>query len=291
MSKLLGVLSSLLILTLSSCLTADPEVTVPSYIYVLPFEVDNSKSDIELFSEKISDVWVYLDNDNQGAYELPALIPLAATGNHTIELRPGIKNAGISTERRPYPYYSLQTLSPYKLLAGKIDTIKPITYYANDPLKIAIDWEEGFENIGPSYEINPESDTGVQIINRNDYPDLVFRGNQSGMIILEAPGSRFEMISPELTNLPRNNIPIYLEINYKSNQDFRVGLYRNNKTEQFPIYIVKAQEDWNKIYLDFSPYIQSSSPGSNFNVFIGFTRKSSVSRVEMYLDNIKLLHY
>ena len=92
---------------LFSCSQKDPIATIPTYIHVPEFIIDSSQSDMELFSHKISDVCVYVDNQNQGAYELPATIPIAESGSHKIELRPGIKNAGIATARRPYPYYAL----------------------------------------------------------------------------------------------------------------------------------------------------------------------------------------
>ena len=290
MRKLTGLPLISMLLLQGACQKAGPEATVPSYIYIEKFQIDNSKSDLEIFSEKITDVWVYLDNAYQGAYELPAHIPLAVNGRHHLELRPGIKNAGISTDRKPYPYYQLFDLSSYNLKTAVTDTIKAVTFYDTSSV-ITLGWEEGFESLGPSYEINALSDTNIQIINRSEYPDLVFRDNRSGMIILEEPGYRFEMNSPTISNLPRNNIPIYLEINYKSNHPFIVGLYRDNKSEQIPIYVVKEQENWNKIYFDLTNYVQTSPLGSNFNVFIGFTRKSTVSRVEMYLDNIKLIHF
>ena len=282
---------SAIALLLSSCNTKDPAAEIPTYLYIPAFAVDNSQSDLDLYSHNINDVWVYIDNSTQGAYELPALIPIAQKGNHQLEIRPGIKNAGISNARRTYPYYKESNLGIYNFKPGATDTIIPTTFYNDDPKPIIIAWEEQFEDLGPSYEIDPTSDTVITIINKSEEPENVFRDSKSGGIFMDETHFKFEMHSPTLRNLPKNNIPIYLEINYKTNHEFLVGLYMNNKSEQIPIYIVKEQENWNKIYLDFSSYIQSSLPGTNFNIFIGFVRQSDNTDVKMYLDNIKLIHY
>ncbi len=273
----------------SSCRTKPTEAVVASYIYIPEFEIDNSQntSGIDIFSHNIKDVWVYLDNDNQGAYELPALIPIAASGKHRIELRPGIFNAGITIQRRPFPYYTEYVLEDYNLISGVVDTIKPVTYYLNS---ITVVWEEQFEDPQPNYILNPDSDTGITFTGDDYKPELVFRGNHSAEVIMEEPGILFEIYTETLNNLQSETSPIYLELNYKSNYDFTVGFYRNNKSEQFPIYVVKEQEDWHKIYLDFTEPIIASTPGSNFNIFIGFLRRQDIPRVEMYLDNIKLIH-
>jgi len=293
MLKSIGALLIFAMLLSFGCQTKDQAADIPTYLYIPSFTIENDKnqSGMEIYSSTISDVWVYLDNDNQGAYELPALIPIVESGNHRLSIRPGIKNAGISASRRPYPYYKLYDLGVHKLVPGTVDTILPITYYDDDPRSITIAWEEGFEGPGADYTINPTSDTIVNIVDSVNYPELVFKDARTGQIILTEPGFRFEMISPTFTNLPTNSIPIYLEFNYKSTIDFIVGIYMDNKSQQIPIYVVKEQENWNKIYLDFSTYIQSGGPGINFNIFIGFTRSSNIPEVEMYLDNIKLIHY
>lgn len=278
-----------LMLIIQSCEKTGP-ANIPAYVYVPEFIVDTNDQDLKIYSENITDVWVYLDNDNQGAYELPAKFPLAETGNHQIELRPGIQNGGISSQKKPYPYYTLTTVTK-NFQAGKTDTFVPIIKYDNDVRNITVAWEEGFETLGSNYEVNPNSDTSLQIIEKMNDPENVFLGNRSGGIFLDENAFFFELASPNLTSLPRNNIPIYLEINYKTNESFIVGMYRDNKSEQFPIYIVKEKDDWNKIYLDFSEYVQASVPGSDFNIYIGIARNSTSPNIEMYLDNIKLIHY
>lgn len=278
----------------SSCETLDPKIEVPSYIYVEPFEINNGSSkfgDDSIYSEKITDVWVYVDHSSlQGVYELPAIIPIDKSGKGSLSLRAGIKNAGSSVNRTLYPFYKEYKKEGHVFVAGLVDTLKPITFYdegpALNPLKIV--WSEDFDDEigGFSFHYHPGSDTIVQKI---EDPELSFRGDQCGGIFMNEEDFLFEMISPSIKH-PESDVPVHLELNYKTDHEFIVGLYLDNKQNQIPLYVVKEKEDWNKIYFDFTSTLQSNFNAVDFNVFIGFKRNANHPTVEMYIDNIKLLH-
>ena len=278
------------------CETLDPLVEVPAYIYVDTFDIRNDYSSWDediIFSKKITDVWVYAEGTNlQGAYELPATIPINRSGTGKLTLRAGIKNAGIGTSRAIYPFYKEFEIETYKYKTGVVDTIEPhiYTHYRDDPNQpIQLVWQEDFDdNIGGySFHHKSTSDTTVQIIEDSV---LSFRGDQCGGIFLDEDAYFFEMISPSI-KLPRSAVPVYMELNYKTDHEFYVGLYLDNKGKQISLYVVKERENWNKIYFDFTSLIQSNFNAADFNVFIGFEKKDENPIVEMYIDNIKLLHY
>jgi hypothetical protein len=148
-------------------------------------------------------------------------------------------------------------------------------------------WFEDFESLFSSWTHHANSDTVVNFIDDAN----VFDGKFSGGIFLDKDDLFFEMISDELTNLPRNGIPIYLELNYKTSHSFIVGLYASNKSEQIPVYTITEKEDWNKIYLDLTDYVNYNSDASDFNIFIGISKSNDEGAVKMYIDNIKLLYY
>ena len=56
-------------------------------------------------TDNITDAWVYLNDNLQGVYELPANFPVLAKGNQTLRVKAGIKLNGISSTRSPYPFY------------------------------------------------------------------------------------------------------------------------------------------------------------------------------------------
>ena len=69
------------------------ENLTPAYIKINDIELNNSSTD------KITDAWVYIENQLQGVYELPAKFPVLETGVKEIRIKAGIKNNGISSSR------------------------------------------------------------------------------------------------------------------------------------------------------------------------------------------------
>ena len=273
-----------------SCETFHAEIEPASYLYVKQFEINNDSIAPmwQIKSTKISDVWVYIDESQyQGAYELPAIIPIAEQGYHKISLRAGIKNTGITTDRRIYPYY-MEYEKNINLRPNYVDTLTPITKYDHGISGIEDAWFEDFETLFSSWTHHPSSDSVVNFVSDTN----VFDGNFSGGIFLDEDDLFFEMISvPALTNLPRNGIPIYLELNYKTNHRFVVGLYASNKSEQIAVYTITEKEHWNKIYLDLTDQVNLNSDAFDFNIFIGISKDKDEGAVYMYIDNIKLLHF
>ena len=233
---------------ITSCETFHSEIEPASYLYVDEFIVDNDSvlPRWQIKSTKITDVWLYLDESQfQGAYELPAIIPITEKGNHKISLRAGIKNAGITTDRRIYPYYAEYEIANFNLKPNHVDTITPITKYDYGTRGIEDAWFEDFETLFSSWTHHPSSDTVVSFIADSN----VFDGKFSGGIFLDEDDLFFEMNNvPALLSrdLPKNGIPIYLELNYKTNHRFYVGLYASNKSEQIAVYTITEKENWNK---------------------------------------------
>lgn len=273
------------------CETLDPEVPVPAYLSVQPFTIDNSKSDLDIHSEMITDVWVYVDNNLQGAYELPATFPVISNGVHKLTLRPGIQNAGISSARAPYPFYAAEEYEAIILEPGKIEEFSPATSYV-DASDIKIPWEEKFEGMGGSnFSYHPTSDTVVIQISDSQSVFKDDGGLGSGGIFLDGGKNYFEMISPSFNNLPINNVPIYLELNYRTNHTFLVGMYTDNQAQLQNLFTLFPQENWNKIYLDFTYFVQTNTQSRNFQIYLAIVRKTDEEPVEMYIDNLKLLHF
>ena len=204
-------------------------------------------------------------------------------------MRAGIKNAGIVTDRAIYPYYTEYRLNNFNLTPNQVDTLYPNFKYDQGVSGIEPAWFENFETLFSSWETHPASDTVLELVND---VEKVFDGNFSGGIFLNDGQLFFEMIStPALASLPRNGIPIYLELNYKTNHKFIVGLYANNINGNFSVYTINPTTEWNKVYLDITESIALNNDANEFKISIGLLKDQSDGNVELYLDNIKLLHY
>ena len=144
-----------------SCEAFDRPEKIPSFIHVDEFDFDITHSSQGSASEKITDVWVYVDGSIAGVYELPSTIPLHFEGNHALKLHPGIKQNGISVDRTKYPFYK-----PYivdvNLIPDSIIPLYPETEY-EEQLYI---WLEDFEDPQSKFETFIISDTDLVIIDQ-----------------------------------------------------------------------------------------------------------------------------
>ena len=116
----------LLVLTLTSCEKEDENSigeTIPAYIQIDAISIDDVND-----TEKITDAWVYINDQLQGVYELPSLFPVLSTGKQNIRIKGGIKNNGISSSRRAYPFYK-SFIQEKNLKADQITSMYPIVSY------------------------------------------------------------------------------------------------------------------------------------------------------------------
>ena len=88
------------LLFLLSCEVINTEEDIPSIISIESIEVDGNHS------SNITDAWVYIDNEFQGVFPLPANFPVLKTGELEIIIEAGIKKNGISSSRENYPFFT-----------------------------------------------------------------------------------------------------------------------------------------------------------------------------------------
>lgn len=282
-----------LIFSIISCNLINPDEEIPTYFKIPKFEIETNLSNHGSNSNCITDVWVNIDGDLQGIYELPAKFPILASGNHEIIVRAGIKNNGIAASRIIYPFYTFFVIDTF-LDVNKTMILEPNVTYKNECVFI---WKEDFENSGITLKSTAKSDTSLIVSNSE-----IFEGNYSGAIYLDSEHRIFECQAIDSVFLPRNNSPIYLEMNYKSNlvqasgseSMFTVGMFITNQQHviQNPIiYINSTNNEWKKIYIDLSQMVIRNFDAKYFHLFIGANLDNSVSNAEIYIDNLKIIHF
>src|SRR5580693_7824504 len=90
-------LSILVIYLFNSCNLFDPPSAIPSYVHIDSIGFTSYYLTQGSNSHKISDAWVYVDQQLQGVYQLPATFPVLATGSHEIDIKAGIEINGIAS--------------------------------------------------------------------------------------------------------------------------------------------------------------------------------------------------
>jgi hypothetical protein len=281
-------------LILSACNLYNPAEPVPSYIRIEKIDLTTT-AEQGSNSSKITDAWIYIDEQLVGCFELPVTVPVLYDGSHKLSVSAGIKINGISATRGPYPFYD-RYVTTVELTRGNILTVNPVVKYVStlnwDPSKI---WQENFESTGIAIDTSP-SGTDTSLIHykiSGGSDPLVFEGLGSGIAYLDASKTLFECISSTSFILPRGDAPVFLELNYRCNNQFVVGIFAHSSasTGKHKVLNINPSETWNKIYIYITPEISNSGSATDFTVFIGMFNSTGASSAYLNIDNIKLIHH
>ncbi len=282
---------SFIAIGLFSCEIYNPKEDIPAYIHIDSFFVATDYSTQGSASQKITDAWLYVDDELIGAFELPVSIPVLKNGLHNIIVRPGIKLNGIAATRSYYPFYKAFVINNANLEAGKTLNISPTTTY--EPFSV-FKWKEDFESAGVSMERTSNSDTTLVIsndINLAFKPPQSEVSNYSGVIFLDMNRNVFEFRTINSYNLPIGGTPVFLELNYKTNNYFEVGVLGNTIGQQIytTVMYLSPNSAWNKIYINLTPTVSSMTTALDYRIFIRGVLDAGSTQGVIQLDNIKLI--
>lgn len=262
---------------------------IPAYISIDSISIE-SQALQGTASHKIVDAWVYSDNGLVGAFELPVTFPVLKSGNVQLNIYPGIKMNGMAETRVPYPFYNPIAL-PANLSPEQVSSLGNLktTYKSSTVFK----WIEDFETQNFTMDKVAKSDYAFSWYSDESaiftYPGE--NNNHSARVVIDNDSSYFEVVSHDSFKLPTDGHEVFLEMNYKTNNAFAVGLYINGSTvRQLPVVVVTPTQSWNKIYINFTPTVINNSDARTFRVFISMNKASNVDKAELMVDNIKLLH-
>jgi hypothetical protein len=273
----------------SRCEIINPSEDIPSYIRVDSFILENNPSILNegTLSENITDVWVYIDNQAIGAFELPAIFPVLLTGEHEISFFPGIKISGISNARGIYPYLKASTFNASLYPDSIINlTPKAVTQYHDETV---FEFIEDFEDPGIVFEKGTSSDTGIY---RTSDPQELFEGSYSGIIEMDPNRPNVEVSTVTAYDLPQGYYSVFLELNYKCNHEFIVGLYANSFTNVIKqdILIINRTDKWKKIYVNLTATVSRYSTAEDYTIYLRAQKLDDVAEPKILVDNIKLVH-
>ncbi len=274
-------------LTVQSCNIINPAEPQPAYLEVNHVAVSSNYPNQGSNSNKVKDVWVYVNNQYLGTFELPAKIPVLESGSKQVILLPGIYENGIAATRSAYPLYKGYTTT-LNFMPGQttiVDTF-PVSYFP----ALSYTWYEDFEKDtsggGISMETTSNSLAGLAIDST-----IVFEGQRS--LRLEATSANYIIEATSVNDgyyLARGK-DIYLELNYKCNHAFTVGLkgILSNDTRNIPVILFNPSIDWNKTYINLSKFVNANFDIAKFKVYFYMQLASGESSGTLYIDNVKLI--
>ena len=257
-------------------ISCEKDDKIPSYLKVNNVNL-NYNQNFGSITENITDVWIYIEDNLQGVYEIPVEFPVLEEGIKNIRVRAGIKANGIASTRIQYPFYS-SFLDTINLVKDETIEIFP-TFSYNDAFDAII---EDFENSGTTVDSTISSEIDFTIVNEDE--------NKYAFAEIVSPLINFEIATQDLT-LPQQGAPVYLELDYKSSTEFLVGMYINYPQDvvKSELVWVTSKQDWNKIYINLTQTVSESIGAQSFKVFFNMRRNDPSSNEEISLDNIKVL--
>jgi len=280
---------------ITSCDIINPEEPIPAYLVISEFTLNTDLATEGTNSHKITEAQIFVANELIGIFTLPATVPVLAEGAQDVQIFPAIRSNGLGDITDIYPFYErYQTTLDF--VPGNTETITPVTKYL-DNVKFFFEPQESFEDGTLTFGIDLDGDpaTTIELTNQE-----VFEGNGSGLIELERADAQMELGSNLITDLPTNSNATFLELNYKTEASFLVGVLGYDSQGRIIYSLidkgVNSKADWNKIYFDFSEEmidlisIQDQLAGWRL-VIVSDLFDGESDQANIYLDNIKLVQF
>lgn len=310
-------LIGIFVVSFISCTKFKGDQEIPAYMCVKPWTLTTDYSREGAATEAITDTWVYIDGNFLGCYEMRQKVttvenpethtidtiidksvtfPVLEKGKHDIILYNGIKLNGIASTRVQYPFYQPYKIKEYEFTPGKIDTFSPTTrYYDIDEGFLHFKLMEDFESPQLKFTKTSGSDTTIVKASRFDDPN-VWMGDlehsvYSGHVWLGDTIKSFCVATDPIYGLPNQGDYILLEIDYKCDVDFEVGVFAKTKNgiETFELVYLRATDVWKKNYVNIGPTITDNQSATYFKIFLAGSILDGET-ADFYFDNIKLVY-
>lgn len=276
----------------TGCTKMEGGQTIPSYLKIDSVFIDAYYPVEGSSSQEITDVWVYVDDQQLGVFELPALFPVLKNGKHRLEIRPGIKLNGISSTRVPYPFYKPIIYDNFNFVPDSVMNLGVIQTVYQENIRFA--WMEDFEGSSISIIESESSDTTIERTKPANSPEAFLSENSSfsGKIVITSDKPVFWGYSFNAFDLPRDGTPILLEINFKTNNSMVVGVLSNSPDgfKWDDLIYLNHSETWNKIYINIAPTTSRYPNAYDFKIYFRAAKESGLEKGEIFIDNIKLIH-
>lgn len=276
-----------LLLFISACDLINPAEPSPAYVEISDYTVTSNYITQGSNSNKVKDAWVYIDGALLGIYQLPCKFPVLKEGVKEIRVGAGILENGIASTRAAYPLYKFYTENK-ELKAGETVKLNSLSfeYFPSISYTYYEDFESDTSGGGISMDTTSSSKANLQLESVD-----VFEGQRSLKLEVNSSQNFIECITVGNGYLLNRGRDIYLEMDYRCNQEFTVGLkgttFSGEKT--IPVLIFNSNPSWNKIYINLSKFINANFDVSRFKIYFNMQLTSGASSGFVYVDNVKLI--
>jgi hypothetical protein len=265
---------------------------VPSYVKIDSMVVTTDYLTQGSSSSNISDAWIFANDQELGAYELPNEIPVLESGNVNLKIFGGIKVSGVSRKRESYPFYEMYETDTPLVEKETIHIVPKLRYKTN----VKFPWKEDFDDLTTTFDTTAASKVSyIRITN----PDSVREGKGSMYAYMEGENNYFQAVSTKRVSLPKNGDPVYFEFDYITDRAIQINLrsyLTDGRSVLFNVVRVGAKTNdngelvWNKLYAFLSPYVSQRVDSYEYRIEIESGLAASEKTGFLMMDNMKLVY-
>lgn len=264
---------------LTSCEKHDIIQEIPSYISVNNVNVSTSTNQGSN-THNITDVWIYVNDQFRGAYEIPATIPILQKDSNNIKIFAGIKDNGITSTRVRYHFYKSYEENVFLVEDSIIEITPTFTYTSSSTIE-----SENFEGVGTNIDTTLSSEVDFEVITEN--------GNKFAYVLLSGNNHVFEAATEDFEGLPQAGSPVYLELDYQSNHTALIGAYVNYSqtvVNKDLVWVSPKEEEWNKIYINMTKTVSEAINNNSIKFYVNIFRSDTTEDAWMKFDNLKIIY-
>ena len=277
----------------NSCDKFEGDQTSPSYIRIDSIGFGSEYDTEGTGKQDILDVWVYVNDQTIGAFEMPVEIPVLQQGSCRVEIWPGIKLNGISATRAPYPFFEPIVHEEIELVPDHLVSLGGTSAYRENTDFL---WMEDFEDHILVLIPAPQSDTGIYrtapghpgaFIDENSaYSGVVTLTGENDYMLLQTDdgeGGGF---------LLKGGDYAFMEMHFRSDETVIIGMFirqASGEIETRPFIGLNPTREWKKIYVNFTPVIADNPGATDFKVYLESRKTDEAPQVAIMFDNLKFL--
>ena len=236
-------------------------------------------------THKIVDLWVEMDGLNLGVWPVNRTIPFLPENDPAqLFIFPGIKNNGIQSNGVIYPFFEVIDISK-SFVPQAIDSMTLEFKYSEFTKFSFVEDFDGAHLFTKDEDEDENSFISTENIN----------GNNVGVL---NPHSEIPLINAStslvFSDIPMDGRAVYLELDYQSDIEFTVGIIGvlgDGQEFTIPKIVLVPTEDWNKIYIDFTPEVSQAQLGGYRILFAAQNTGTDIENQKVYIDNVKLVHF
>lgn len=236
--------------------------------------------------QQFSEYHVYVNNFFHGAFLAGTRIPILADQPVEVQILPGIRENGISSAPMVYNLVTAWVKQP-GLSPGQETLLQPVFTYK--PLA-RFRWLEEFESSSHSLTLDLDQDS-LTVCRQSEKTDTL-SGHFGGIILTADHPYILVAQSLPISGIPVDGRPVYLEMHYRNDIEFRVGL-QGSQGGTTPVNQLKValrpRSAWNKIYINFTPDVQASDLPF-YRVIFEAQLPDGMETGHISLDNLRLIH-